>query len=63
MSVCGYSELQSHVDIRDGVRQHTAGVRPGMDRPVRHGEGVIRYDRKSSRNVQISALGQGMGPL
>jgi len=46
--VCGYSELQSHVDIRDGVRQHTAGVLPGMDRPVRHGEGVIFYDRKAA---------------
>ena len=63
MVVCGYSEFQSHVNIRDGVRQHTAGVRPRMDGPVRHREGVIFYDRKSSRNVQISALGQGMGPL
>jgi len=44
MAVWGYSEFQSHVDIRDGVRQHTAGVLPGMDRPVRQGEGVIFYD-------------------
>ena len=63
MAVCGYSEFQSHVNIRDGVRQHTTGVRPGMDRPVTHGEGVIFHDRESSRNVRISTLGQGMGPL